>query len=112
MQYAKMTVEVVFEHGDDESAERVALGIAEHYIYRGPVISVRLDTDEIQPLNADQVIEAMGGCGECDACKANREDLAVHAVMEGSALAQTMGTAGLSAIVAEQAAVVRAQRTV
>ena len=113
MRYSQATYVVTFEHDDSVPAELAALHIATTQIYRGSVISVKLDTDEIQPLDAAGVIEAMGGCGECAACRANREDLAVHAVMEGSVLATAMGWADSGAIAAERAAMQRAhERTV
>lgn len=109
MRYAQVTYVVTFEHDDSVPAEVAALSIAAQ-IMRGDVINIMAE-DYPRPLNEDQVIEAMGGCGECEACKENREALATRTVMEGSALARIMGQADPGAVAAEQAAIRRARHT-
>lgn len=110
MRYAQVTYVVTFEHDDSVPAEVAALNIAAQQVLKGDVINVTAE-EYPRPLSEAEVIEAMGGCGECEACKENREALATRAVMEGSALARIMGQADPGAVAAEQAAINRARHT-
>ncbi len=110
MRYAEVTFKVIFEHGDSVPASLAAVSLATHTFYRGNVVHIEIDEDTLSSLDEAQVIEAMGGCGNCEACRLNHDELALRSVMEGSALAQMMGTAGPGAVAAEQDAITRAQQ--
>jgi hypothetical protein len=72
MRYGRLTLEVVFSHDDNVPAPVAAMRIARDAL-RGDVIGI--SGVNLEPMTEREVVQAAGGCGECDDCQVTIDEM-------------------------------------
>lgn len=72
MGYGRLTLEIVFSHDDNVPAEVAALRVARNAL-RGDVIGI--SGVMLEPMTEREVVQAAGGCGECDDCQVTIDEM-------------------------------------